>query len=153
TDGDVRLGGRDWDERLVEFLAEEFNRQNGSDPRSDPESLAFLYQAAEQAKHALSARHSTRVMVAHAAQRLSIEISREEFEKMTASLLIRTQMTTELVVESAGLTWSEIDRVLLVGGMTRTPQVREMIKRISGRDPDCSLAADEVVAHGAVIHG
>jgi molecular chaperone DnaK len=153
TDGDVRLGGRDWDERLVDYLAGEFQKQHGADPRTDPESSAFLYQAAEQAKHALSARQSTRVMVAHAAQRMSIDITREEFEKLTASLLIRTQMTTELVVESAGLTWSDIDRVLLVGGMTRTPQVREMIRRISGKDPDCSLAADEVVAHGAAIHG
>jgi molecular chaperone DnaK len=153
TDGDVRLGGRDWDERLVDHLAAEFRKQHQTDPRNDPESLAFLYQAAEQAKHALSARASTRVMVAHAAKRLSIEVTREEFKRLTASLLIRTQMTIEMVVESAGLTWSEIDRVLLVGGMTRTPQVREMIRRVSGRDPDCSLAADEVVAHGAAIHG
>ncbi|MFN0054558.1 MAG: Hsp70 family protein [Planctomycetales bacterium] len=153
TDGDVRLGGRDWDERLVSYLAEEFQKAHRSDPRSDPESLAFLYQAAEQAKLALSARATTRVMVAHAAQRLSVDVTREQFEQLTASLLIRTQMTTELVVESAGLAWSDIDRVLLVGGMTRTPQVREMIRRISGRDPDCSLSADEVVAHGAAIHG
>jgi molecular chaperone DnaK len=153
TDGDVRLGGRDWDERLVNFLAESFLEAHGSDPREDAESLAFLYQAAEQAKHALSARTSTRVMVAHAAQRMSIDVTREQFERLTASLLIRTQMTTELVVESAGLTWADIDRVLLVGGMTRTPQVREMIRRISGKAPDCSLAADEVVAHGAAIHG
>ena len=153
TDGDVRLGGRDWDERLVNFLAEAFIDKHGSDPRQDPESLAFLYQAAEQAKHALTARTSTRVMVAHAAQRMSIDVTREQFERLSASLLIRTQMTTELVVESAGLTWADIDRVLLVGGMTRTPQVREMIRRISGKAPDCSLAADEVVAHGAAIHG
>src|SRR5205814_4394106 len=75
TDGDVRLGGRDWDERLVDHLAGEFQKQHGTDPRTDPESLAFLYQAAEQAKHALSARQSTRVMVAHAAQRLSIDVN------------------------------------------------------------------------------
>lgn len=153
TDGDVRLGGRDWDERLVDFLATEFQQEHGSDPRTDPESRAFLYQAAEQARHALSVRQSTRVMVAHAGRRSSIELTRRRFEDLTASLLIRTQMTTELVVESAGLTWSDIDRVLLVGGMTRTPQVREMIRGISGHEPDCSLAADEVVAHGAAIHG
>jgi molecular chaperone DnaK len=67
--------------------------------------------------------------------------------------LLRTEATTELVVESAGLTWSQIDRVLLVGGMTRVPHVREMVSRLSGRDPDCSLSADEVVAHGAALHG
>lgn len=153
TDGDVRLGGRDWDERLVNLFAEEFIKQHGSDPRKDPESLAFLFQNAEQAKLALSARTSTRVMVAHDAKRVSLDVTREQFDKLTASLLIRTQMTTELVVESAGLTWADIDRVLLVGGMTRVPHVREMIKRISGKEPDNSLAADEVVAHGAAIHG
>lgn len=153
TDGDVRLGGRDWDERLVGFLADEFKKQHGSDPRQDPESLATLYQAAEQAKHALSVRTTTRVPVVHDAKRISVEVTREQFEKMTRNLLTRTQMTTELVLESAGLTWPDVDRVLLVGGMTRVPQVREMLKRISGKDPDVSLAADEAVAHGAAIHG
>ncbi|HEY3966687.1 MAG TPA: Hsp70 family protein [Planctomycetaceae bacterium] len=153
TDGDVRLGGRDWDERLVEFLAEQFKITHGSDPRDDPQSLAFLYQEAEQVKHALSARTTTRVLVTHDAQRLSFEITREKFENLTADLLARTEATTDIVVESAGLTWAQIDRVLLVGGMTRVPHVRAMIKRLSGQEPDCSLSADEVVAHGAALHG
>ena len=153
TDGDVRLGGRDWDERLVNYVAEQFIKEHGSDPRKDPESRAFLFQAAEQAKHALSLRSSTRLMVVHDARRMSVEISREQFDRLTSSLLMRTQMTSELVVEAAGLTWPQIDRVLLVGGMTRMPQVREMIKKMSGREPDMTLAADEVVAHGAAIHG
>lgn len=153
TDGDVRLGGRDWDERLVDDLAEEFSRQYGSDPRENAQSLAFLFQAAEQAKRALSARTNTRVLVVHDGKRLAIDLSRERFERLTADLLLRTRMTTELVVESAGLTWNDIDRVLLVGGMTRCPQVRAMLHEVSGREPDCSLAADEVVAHGAALHG
>lgn len=153
TDGDVRLGGRDWDQRVVDYLAEEFRKKHGSDPREDKESLAFLYQAAEQAKHALSARANTRALVTHGGQRMSVDLSREQFDRLTASLLLRTQMTTELVVESAGLTFAQIDRVLLVGGMTRVQHVREMIRRIAGQEPDCSLAADEVVAHGAAIHG
>lgn len=153
TDGDVRLGGRDWDERLLNYCADEFQKAHGSDPRKDPESLAFLYQAVEQAKHSLTVRPSTRVMVLHDAKRMNIDVTREQFDKLTASLLSRTEMTTELVVESSGLTWSGIDRILLVGGMTRVPHVRDMIRRISGKDPDCSLAADEVVAHGAAIHG
>ena len=93
TDGDVRLGGRDWDERLVEFFSEEFRKRFRSDPRDDPQSLAFLYQEAEHAKHALSARTSTRVMVSHNAQRLSIELAREQFDRMTSDLLARTQAT------------------------------------------------------------
>ncbi|MSR56542.1 MAG: Hsp70 family protein [Planctomycetaceae bacterium] len=153
TDGDLRLGGRDWDERLVGYLAEEFARQHGSDPRSDPESLAFLYQAAEQAKHALTARQTTRVMVSHAARRMSIEVTRTQFELLTADLLQRVESTTQEVLRSAGLTWDQFDRVLLVGGMTRVPQVRDMLRRISGHEPDAGLSADEVVAHGAAIHG
>ncbi|MBI3864147.1 MAG: Hsp70 family protein [Planctomycetia bacterium] len=153
TDGDVRLGGRDWDERLVNFFAEEFQRKYGSDPRDDPQSLAFLYQEAEHVKHALSARATTRALVTHNAQRLSFEVTRARFDELTADLLARTETTTEAVVENAGLTWAQIDRVLLVGGMTRVPQVREMIRRLSGKEPDCSLSADEVVAHGAALHG
>ena len=153
TDGDVRLGGRDWDERLVEFMALEFKKRYGCDPRGDAQSLACLFQEAEHVKHALSARSATRVLMSHDARRLSLDLTRAQFDKMTDDLLLRTQTTTELVVENAGLTWPQIDRVLLVGGMTRIPQVREMIKRVCGREPDCSLSADEVVAHGAALHG
>lgn len=153
TDGDVRLGGRDWDERLVEYLAEEFRSRFHSDPRDDPQSLAFLYQEAEHAKHALSARSSTRVLISHAAERFSIDLTRDLFDRLTSDLLARTQATTELVVERSGLSWSQIDRVLLVGGMTRVPHVREMLTRVTNRELDCSLPVDEVVAHGAALHG
>jgi molecular chaperone DnaK len=153
TDGDVRLGGRDWDQALVDYASEQFLRQYETDPRLDPESLAALFLAAEQAKHSLSVRATTRLAVTHEGRRLPLEISRELFEQLTLPLLTRTEMTTELVLEAAEIDWSQIDRVLLVGGMTRSPQVRSMIKRISGLEPDASLAADEVVAHGAVIHG
>src|SRR5205814_2931818 len=140
-------------ERLVEFFDEDFRKRFRSDPRDDPQSLAFLYQEAEHAKHALSARTTTRVMVSHNAQRLSIELAREQFDRLTSDLLARTQATTELVVENAGLSWPRMDRILLVGGMTRVPHVRNMLRRISGREPDGSLPADEVVAHGAALHG
>ncbi|MBS0262667.1 MAG: Hsp70 family protein [Planctomycetes bacterium] len=153
TDGDVRLGGRDWDERLVTYLAEQFRTAHGSDPRDDPQSLAFLYQEAEKVKHALSVRTATRVLVSHDGQRLSLDLTRRQFDDLTADLVLRTETTTELVLDSAGLTWSQIDRVLMVGGMTRVPHIREMIQRISGKEPDCSLPADEVVAQGAALHG
>lgn len=153
TDGDVRLGGRDWDERLVEYFADEFRKRFGADPRDDPQSLAFLYQEAEHAKHSLSARSSTRVMVSHNARRMSIDMTRDAFDRLAADLVARTEATAELVVENAGLTWPQIDRVLLVGGMTRVPHVRDMVRRISGREPDASLSADEVVAHGAALYG
>lgn len=153
TDGDVRLGGRDWDEKLVNFAADAFVKKFGSDPRKDPQSLASLFLAAEQAKHGLSVRQTTRMLIVHDAQKLTLDITREEFEAITNVLLTRTQMTTDLVVEAAGLVWSEVDRVLCVGGMTRMPAVRRMLHDLSGREPDVSMAADEVVAHGAAIHG
>ena len=153
TDGDVRLGGYDWDTRLVEYLADAFRKEYGSDPRDDDESLAYLYQAAEETKHALSARHSTRTLVMHAGQRMVATVTRELFANLTADLLTRTETTIELLMQAAGLSWSDIDRVLLVGGMTRSPQISDMLRQLSGQQPDISLAADEAVAHGAAIHG
>lgn len=153
TDGDVRLGGKDWDDVIINHAADEFFREFDEDPRTDPESRAVLSLAAEQAKHALSVRSATRLMVMHAGQRLPIEITRALFDELTAPLLERTRATTDLVVESAGLVWEDVDRVLLVGGMTRMPQVRRMLRELTGLEADGSLAADEVVAHGAAIHG
>jgi molecular chaperone DnaK len=153
TDGDVRLGGRDWDQTLVDHAAEAFVREHGDDPRLDPESLAQLFQAAEQAKHSLSVRMTTRMLVVHAGRRLPLEVTRDLFDELTLPLLTRTRMTSELVLEGAGLEWADVDRVLLVGGMTRCPQVRRMLRETTGLEPDASLAADEVVAHGAAIHG
>ena len=153
TDGDVQLGGYDWDRRLVDYLAEEFRKQHRSDPREEQESLAYLFQTAEEAKKALSARASTRVLVVHGGHRSAVTVSRQLFSHLTADLLTRTETTTQLLVETAGLTWDRIDRVLLVGGMTRCPQVVGMLQRLTGKRPDASLAADEAVAHGAAIHG
>jgi molecular chaperone DnaK len=153
TDGDVRLGGYDWDRRLVDYLAEEFRREHRSDPRDDRESFAWLHQVAEETKLALSARQTTRALVMHDGNRCAIAVTRQKFDELTADLLLRTETTAQLLVESAGMTWADVDRVLLVGGMTRAPQVTDMLRRLTGKQPDASLAADESVAHGAAIHG
>jgi molecular chaperone DnaK len=152
TDGDVYLGGKDWDAKLVEIAAQRFQREHGTDPRSDPISLQELTLAAEAAKRTLSERARALLVVNHRGQRLKVEISREEFEDATAPLLERTRVTTELVVEQAALTWPEIDRVLLVGGSTRMPMVTRMLQELTGTVPDTSLAADEAVAHGAAVY-
>jgi molecular chaperone DnaK len=152
TDGDVYLGGKDWDAKLVEMAAGRFQKEHGTDPRSDPVSLQELTLAAEAAKRTLSERARALLVVNHRGQRLKVEISREEFEDATAPLLERTRVTTELVVEQAALTWPEIDRVLLVGGSTRMPMVTRMIQELTGKVPDASLAADEAVAHGAAVY-
>ncbi len=152
TDGDVQLGGKDFDERLVHHLAERFLAEHGADPRSAAADAMQLWIDAQEAKHALSDRNKATVVCVHAGVRMRQEITREEFEAMTRDLLQRTETTTELVLKQAGLSWSDIDRILLVGGSTRMPMVAEMLRRLSGKEPDRSQSADEVVAHGAALY-
>ncbi len=116
TDGDVQLGGRDFDERLVSHLAEQFQIAHGVDPRSDPQDAAQLWLDAIEAKHSLSERTKTNVVCFHAGIRFRQEVSRQQFEDMTRDLVERSETTASLVVNQAGLTWDQIDRVLLVGG-------------------------------------
>ncbi|NUQ65624.1 MAG: Hsp70 family protein [Pirellulales bacterium] len=152
TDGDVRLGGKDFDQRLVDHLARQFQEAHGVDPRSDPQDAAQLWLDAQEAKHALSERTKTTALCFHAGIRMRIEVSRSEFEEMTADLLERTETTTSLVIRQAGLAWDQIDRVLLVGGSSRMPMVRAMLRKLAGREPDCSQSPDEAVAHGAALY-
>lgn len=152
TDGDVQLGGFDWDMRLVDYMAEEFVRQHGSDPRKSPESLQRMVVAAEEAKHTLSARGKAAVTVAHDRKSLQVEITREKFEEMTADLLERTRYTTRQLLATSGLEWKDINRILLTGGSTRMPMVQQMLKELTGIEPDHSVSPDEAVARGAAIY-
>ena len=152
TDGDVQLGGRDFDQRLVSYLAEQFQAANGIDPRSDPQDAAQLWLDAIEAKHSLTERSKTNVVCFHAGIRSRQDVTRQQFEDLTRDLLERTETTSALVVNQAGLTWDQIDRVLLVGGATRMPMVVEMLQRVTGKEPDRSLSPDEVVAHGAALY-
>jgi molecular chaperone DnaK len=152
TDGDVLLGGKDFDERLVNHIAEKFLAAHGADPRSDPQDATQLWLDAQEAKHSLSERSKTTVLCFHAGIRMRIDVTRDEFNELTRDLVERTEMTASLVVKQAGLDWSQIDRILLVGGSSRIPMVRDMLRRISGKEPDCSQSPDEAVAHGAAIY-
>jgi molecular chaperone DnaK len=152
TAGDVRLGGRDWDERLFAHMAEQFQRQHGLDPRDDPMSRQALMLQAEETKKILSQRQQTRFVVTHAGKSLSGQITREQFDEMTADLLYRSEMRLDRVMEQAKLDWAKVDQVLATGGSTRMPQVQEMLLRISGKAPDLSLSPDEAVAQGAAIY-
>jgi molecular chaperone DnaK len=152
TDGDVQLGGKDFDERLVDYLAEQFLREHGADPRSDPQDAAQLWLDAQEVKHTLSQRSTANTVVFHAGVRSRVEVTREQFEEMTRDLLERTETTTSLVLKEAGLDWPEIDRVLLVGGSSRMPAVAEMLKRVTGKDVDRSASPDEAIAHGAALY-
>jgi molecular chaperone DnaK len=152
TDGDVSLGGKDWDEKLIEIAALRFRQQFREDPRENPVSLQELWLAAEAAKRTLTERPKAALFVHHLGSRLKVEVTREQFEEATAALLERTRLTTEIVVRQAGLTWGDIDRVLLVGGSTRMPAVGRMLEALSGKVPDRSVSADEAVAHGAALY-
>ncbi len=151
TDGDVRLGGRDWDTRMVDFAAKQFQDKVGSDPRKQLASLTALLREVEDAKHTLSAREQATLHVKHSIHSADLTITRQQFEELTEDLLERTACTTREVLSAAHLTWKQIDRVLLVGGSTRMPMVERMLKDISGITPDHSVHPDEAVARGAAI--
>jgi len=151
-EGDVRLGGKDWDDRIVNHVAEAFQARFGEDPRGDAQSLAVLQTSSERAKRTLSKLDQASVTVNHAGRKLAVPISRREFETLSRDLLTRTRLTTQQVLRQANLTWEQIDRILLVGGSTHMPMTGAMLRDLSGRPPDNSLAVSEVVARGAAIH-
>jgi molecular chaperone DnaK len=151
-EGDVRLGGKDWDDRIVNYVAEQFLAQTGADPRSDPLSLTHLQAAAERAKRTLSKLPQTTVTCMHGGRVLTVPLSRAEFEGLTRDLLTRTRLTTQQVLRQAQIGWEEVDRVLLVGGSTHMPMTGQMLEELSGKEPDKALAVSEVVARGAALH-
>src|SRR6185436_15874926 len=152
TDGDVMLGGKDWDQRLVDFVTEEFIRKFGVDPREDANAHGRLWRECEDAKRTLSARTKATVACDYQGHAVRVEVTRQQFEEMTRDLLDRTSFTTRQTLQAAGLEWSDINRVLLVGGSSRMPGVLEMLRQLSGQEPDCSVSPDEAVAHGAALH-
>jgi molecular chaperone DnaK len=151
-EGDVRLGGKDWDDRIAAHAAERFAKEFGTDPRTDPQSDAALQASAERAKRSLSKVEQVSVTVSHDGRRLTVPITRAEFEAMTRDLLVRTRLTAQHLLASTGLTWQQVDKVLMVGGSTHMPATRTMLAELTGREPDHSLAVSEVVARGAAVH-
>jgi len=151
-EGDVQLGGKDWDDRLADHVADQFQLQFRSDPRADPQSLVMLQAAVERAKRTLSKLDTASVTCTHAGRKLTVPVTRAEFEKLTSDLLLRTRLTTQEVLNQANLTWDKVDRVLMVGGSTHMPMTGKMLRDLTGKEPDRSLAVSEVVARGAAIH-
>ena len=152
TDGDVQLGGHDWDHRLVDYVAEEFKSQFELDPREDPNTLGRLWRECEDAKRTLSARTKVSISCDYKGHAVRVEVTRDKFEELTHDLLDRTQFTTKQTLQAAGLGWNDLDQVLLVGGSTRMPMVAAMLRKLSGKEPDASVSVDEAVAHGAALH-
>lgn len=151
SDGDVRLGGRDFDERLVDFIAERFHDHHGIDPRSDFGFLQRLWATAQRAKHELSHHLMTSVVLSFAGMRQEIEICRDEFEDLIEPLIERTIVTSMDALEQAGLTWQQLDKVLMVGGSSRIPLVAEKLTETVGRPPVLSHEPDLAVAMGAAL--
>lgn len=151
TDGDVLLGGQDWDQRLVDYVANQFIQTHNLDPRSDPSTAGRLWREAEDAKRTLSARQKATIPIDFRGQAIRVEITREMFEELTRDLVNRTEFTTRHTLEASGLEWKDIDRVLMVGGSTRMPMVPEMLRQLTGKEPDRSVSVDEAVAHGAAL--
>ena len=159
TNGDTRLGGDDFDQRVIDWMAEQFKRENGIDLRKDKMVLQRLRDAAEKAKIELSGMNSTSInlpfITATAEGPLHFEatLSRAEFDRITADLVERTMIPTKKALADAGLNVNQIDKVLLVGGSTRIPAVQEAVKKFIGKDPFKGINPDECVAIGAAIQG
>ena len=159
TNGDTRLGGDDFDQRIIDWMADQFQRENGVDLRRDKMVLQRLRDAAEKAKIELSGMTSTSInlpfITATAAGPLHFEatLSRAEFERITADLVERSIVPTKKALADAGLSVNQIDKVLLVGGSTRIPAVQEAVKKFIGKEPFKGINPDECVAIGAAIQG
>jgi len=159
TNGDTFLGGEDFDHTIVEYLAEEFKKESGIDLRQDRLALQRLKEAAEKAKIELSSSTQTEVNLpfitadASGPKHLNVKMTRAKLESLVGDLIKRTINPCKAALKDAGLKASEIDEVILVGGMTRMPKVQEVVKEIFGRDPHKGVNPDEVVAIGAAIQG
>jgi molecular chaperone DnaK len=159
TNGDTHLGGDNFDQRLVEYIADEFKRQEGVDLRKDPMSLQRLREAAEKAKMELSQLIQTEVNLpfitatADGPKHLNLTITRAKFEQLVEDLIQRCVPPVEKALHDAGLSPSQIDEVILVGGMTRVPRVQQLVKDMFGREGHKGVNPDEVVAIGAAIQG
>lgn len=151
TDGDMRLGGQDWDQRLIDHVAENFKNNFGIDPTEDPLSLGKLLRDCKEAKETLSSRSKAQIECSFGSSSLRTDVTREQFQDLTLDLLDRTDFTVRQTLKAASLKWTDIDKVLLVGGSTRMPAVREMLQSLSGKEPDTTLSPDEAVAHGAAL--
>jgi molecular chaperone DnaK len=158
TSGDGHLGGDDFDKRIVDWLADEFKRDQGIDLRNDPQALQRLYEAAERAKVELSSQTQTQLNLpfitadASGPKHLNLTLTRSRFDQLTAELVERTRSPVEQALSDAKMTSDDIDEVILVGGSTRIPAVQELVRRMTGgKDPNMTVNPDEVVALGAAL--
>jgi molecular chaperone DnaK len=159
TNGDTFLGGGNFDQRIIDWLADEFKKENGIDLRKDKMALQRLKEAAEKAKHELSSTTETDINLpfvtadASGPKHLNIKLSRAKLESLVADLIDKLVAPCETCIKDSGVTKDKIDEVILVGGMTRMPRVQQKVREIFGKEPHKGVNPDEVVAVGAAIQG
>lgn len=159
TAGDNHLGGDDWDQRVIDWIADKFQKENGIDLRKDKMALQRLKEAAEKAKMELSSTTQANINLpfitadASGPKHLDYTLTRAEFERITHDLLERCRKPVEQALHDAGISSGQIDEVILVGGSTRMPAVQELAKQMTGKQPNMSVNPDEVVAMGAAVQG
>ncbi|WP_278591669.1 molecular chaperone DnaK [Olsenella uli] len=159
TNGDNHLGGDDWDQKVIDWMADKFQSENGIDLRRDPMTLQRLKEAAENAKKELSSAQQTEInlpfiaMDANGPKNLMYTLTRAEFERITRDLLDRCKGPVTKALRDAGLQISDVNEVILVGGSSRMPAVQDLVKTMTGKQPNMSVNPDEVVADGAAIQG
>ncbi|MCL1799191.1 MAG: molecular chaperone DnaK [Eggerthellaceae bacterium] len=159
TSGDNHLGGDDWDQRAIDWLADKFKADNAIDLREDKMALQRLKEAAEKAKIELSSTSQTNINLpfitadASGPKHLDYTLTRAEFERITKDLLDRCRKPVEQALKDAGLKPGDVHEVILVGGSTRMPAVQDLVKKLTGKDPNMSVNPDEVVAMGAAVQG
>ncbi len=157
TSGDTKLGGDDFDEKVIDYLTDEFKKQEGIDLRTDKQALQRLKEAAEKAKCELSSVYETNINLpfitadANGPKHFDITLTRAKFEDLTYDLLERCKKPVEQAIKDASISAGQIDEVILVGGSTRIPAVQKLVKDISGKDPNQTVNPDEVVAIGAAV--
>jgi molecular chaperone DnaK len=152
TQHDSFLGGHEWDLRLADLLVKPFLTRHGIDPGKEPEHLEHLVQRLGQVKHALGIRSHTSVNLTVAGKSETVKLKREEFEQFAADLVERTGSMCDRVLQQSRLDWSQLQQVLLVGGATRMPMIRQMLRQRLGRAPNDRVSPEEAVARGAAIY-
>lgn len=152
TDGDHKLGGKDWDDKIIEFFAQEFISEYGEDPRDNKDTMADLRIKSEKIKKALSDKDSARIIIKTEDNSHKSEITRDKFEEICSDLLSRIEGLCDTVLKEANLTWNNIDTILLAGGSTRMPMIKDLLQRVSSKNIRTDLInADECVALGAAV--
>ena len=159
TNGNTHLGGDDFDERIINYLVDEFKKSNGIDLRTDKMAMQRLKEAAEKAKIELSGMQQTQINLpfitadSNGPKHLDVTLTRAKFEELIGDLIDATRIPVEQAMKDAGITANDLHKILLVGGSTRVPAVQEAVKKITGKDPDKGINPDECVAIGAAIQG